>query len=178
MDYEPLRKERFVVEHGEYGERVRIKPRKQIFAMLFLPFWLAGWTFGGIEAISQVLTTGEPFLIFWLCGWAVGWVFAASVLAWMFTGSETLQVQGRDFEISHGALGFKRRWLYDGSVIRNFSVASQSAWASQFQVPFFRVPQNGSIKFDYGPRTIYFAAGLDEAEARLIVDRLAKRLPQ
>jgi hypothetical protein len=37
--------------------------------------------------------------------------------------------------------------------------------------------RSGSIKFDYGSRTIFAASGLDEAEAKLLVDRLQKRLP-
>jgi hypothetical protein len=47
----------------------------------------------------------------------------------------------------------------------------------QLQVPFLNVGRTGSVKFDYGPRTIYAAAGLDDAEGRLIVEQLSRRLP-
>jgi hypothetical protein len=36
----------------------------------------------------------------------------------------------------------------------------------------------GSIAFDYGARTIRFAAGLDEAEARALVERINERFPE
>jgi hypothetical protein len=34
------------------------------------------------------------------------------------------------------------------------------------------------VKFNHGARTIYVAQGLDEAEGRLIVEHLRRRLPQ
>jgi hypothetical protein len=37
--------------------------------------------------------------------------------------------------------------------------------------------KSGAVRFDYGARTIYAAAGLDAAEGQMIVDRLKKRLP-
>ena len=177
--YEPIGKERFTLDHTERGEVIKIKAPRQIFVMLFLPFWLVMWTFGGVAAVYALVTEFQVFLLFWLCGWAVGWIAAAGTLLWMFAGSETISVRGRDIEVWHQALGFSKRWLYQGSQIRNLSIASQPAWPFQFrwQVPFMRSSRNGSIKFDYGPRTIFVAPGLDEGEARMIVERLARKLP-
>jgi hypothetical protein len=36
----------------------------------------------------------------------------------------------------------------------------------------------GAVKFSYGGRTFYAAQSLDEAEGRLIVERLKRHLPQ
>lgn len=176
--YEPVSKERFSIEETIDGERIRIKAPRQIFAMFFLPFWLVMWTIGGVAALQSLITRFEPFLLFWLLGWAAGWTAVAGTLVWMFSGSELLRVDQNDLEIVHHALGFSRRWLYQGSQIKNLSVAPQMGWPLQFrwQIPFFRTSRNGSVKFDYGPRTVYVAAGLDEGEARMIVDRLARRL--
>jgi len=177
--YEPIGRERFTVEQTARGEVVRVKAPRQIFVMLFLPFWLVMWTLGGGAAIYTLLTHFQVFLLFWLCGWAAGWIAAAGTLLWMFAGSETISVVGSDIEIGHQALGLSRHWLYQGSQIRNLSVAAQPAWPFRFrwQVPFVRAAQNGSVKFDYGPRTIFAAPGLDEGEARMIVERLARKLP-
>ena len=41
--YEPIASPRYVVESDGSGERIRIKARRQILALLFLPIWLAGW---------------------------------------------------------------------------------------------------------------------------------------
>jgi hypothetical protein len=147
--------------------------------MLFLAIWLVMWTLGGGAAVYALVTQFQVFLLLWLCGWAAGWIAAAGTLLWMFTGSEAIRVVGSDLEISHVALGFSRSWLYQGSQIRNLAVATQPAWPFQFrwQVPFFRTARNGSLKFNYGPRTIFAAPGLDEGEAELIVDRLSRKLP-
>jgi hypothetical protein len=177
--YEPIAKERFTVVPTAHGEVIRIKAPRQIFVMLFLPFWLIMWTFGGAAAVYALITEFQLFLLFWLCAWAIGWIAAAGTLAWMFAGSETIAVIGSDIESAHHIFGFSRRWLYQGSRISGLSVAIQPTWPFQFrwQVPFVRTPRNGSVKFNYGPRAIYMAAGLDEGEAQLIVERLARKFP-
>jgi hypothetical protein len=38
--YDPIAKERFSVEQTPRGELIGIRAPRQIFAMLFLPFWL------------------------------------------------------------------------------------------------------------------------------------------
>ena len=175
--YEPVGKERFTVDLTSHGELIRIKAPRQVFVMLFLPFWLVLWTAGGCAAIYALFTQFEPFILIWLCGWAAGWIAAAGTLLWMFTGSETLAVVGSDLQIGHEALGLSRHWLYEGSQIKNLSVAVQPAWPQfRWQVPFFRTSRNGSFRFDYGPRTIFAAPGLDEGEAGMIVERIAQRL--
>ena len=177
--YEPISKERFIVEQTQRGELIRIKAFRQVFVMLFLPFWLVLWTLGGCTAIYELFTQFQVFLLFWLFGWATGWLAAAGTLLWMFAGSETVGVVGTDIEVAHQAMGFSRRWLYQGSGIKHLSIADQPAWPFHFrwQVPFVRTPRNGSVKFDYGPRTIYIAPGLDKGEAQMIVERLARSLP-
>ena len=179
VGYEPIANTRFAIEPTEGGEQIRVKARRQIFPMLFLPVWLIAWTAGGMAAIWQVIQQFEPFLVIWLCGWAAGWVMAAGTLAWMFTGSETLRVVGSDLEIAQHALGWSRRWLYEGARVRNLRVADQLAWPYrfQFQVPFLNIARTGSVKFDYGPRTVFAAPGLDDAEGRMIIERLRRRLP-
>jgi hypothetical protein len=40
-----------------------------------------------------------------------------------------------------------------------------------------RQMQGGAVQFTYGARTVRLAAGLDEAEGGLIIERLKKSLP-
>ena len=177
--YEPLGKERYLIEQKGDGEQIRIKAQRHIFALLFLPVWLAGWTVGGIAAITQLLSHFQPFLLFWSVGWALGWMVVASTILWMAIGSETVRIVSGDLEVAQHMLGFSRRRLYEGRMIRHLAVAGQSAWPYGFswQMPFFGNGRNGAIRFDYGARTHRLAVGLDESEARQLVERLAKRLP-
>ena len=177
--YEPLGKERYLIEQAGDGEKIRIKAQRQIFALLFLPVWLTGWTAGGVAAISQLISQFQPFLAIWLILWALGWVFAASTIVWMVAGSETVKVVGGDLEVAQHALGFSRRRLYEGRMIRHLAAASRPAWPFRYtwQVPFFGSTRQGAISFNYGARTYYVAAALDESEARQVVEWLNKRLP-
>ncbi|KAB0679348.1 hypothetical protein [Aureimonas leprariae] len=178
--YEPVGRERFTVETTASGERVRIRPSRPILVMLFLAVWLAIWTVGGGAAMLKLETGFQLFLAVWLCFWAAGWLGAAATLLWMIAGSETIGMDGADVEIAQHALGFTRRRLYRGSEISNLRTAPPLDEWSGFhrRMPFLGTKKNGTIRFDYGARTIHAAPGLDEAEARLIVGRLAKRLPR
>ena len=122
--YEPISKERFTIEETADGERIRVKAPRQIFVTIFLPFWLSGWIIGGFIALQSIIIRFQPFLLLWLFGWAAGWIFAAGTIVWMFFGSELLRADQNDLEVSHHALGFSRRWLYQGAQIKNLSVVS------------------------------------------------------
>lgn len=129
-------------------------------------------------AVTEFARTGEPFLAVWLCGWAAGWLVAALIVAWMLGGAEVIAVTAGDLEIGHSLFGFSRVRRYRGSDVRNFSAAESPFFAKfQLQVPFVMKAWSGAIKFSYGGRTVYAAEGLDEAEGRLIVERLGRKLP-
>lgn len=175
--YEAVASPRYVVERDGPGERIRIRARRQIFPLLFLPVWLAGWTAGGVMAIRQVFENFSAFLLFWLCGWALGWVFAASTIAWMIWGSEVLAVVGRDLEVSTQIGPWSRRKVYRGSEIRDLGVSDTNPFqAFRFDSPLVG-GRRGMIRFDYGARTIRAGASLEEAEAKMVVERLAGKLP-
>jgi hypothetical protein len=178
VGYETLGKERFVIDRSGPVETIRIKARRQVFVLLFLPVWLTLWTVGGLTAMSQLAHEFSLFLCLWLCGWALGWVFAASTLAWMLTGAETVRVVGGDLELGFQIGPWARRKLYQGAQIKDLK-ASPANPMSNFQLsgPFARHMQFGAVQFNYGARTIRMAAGLDEAEGKLIVERLRKSLP-
>lgn len=153
------------------------------FAIAFLPFWLALWTFGGLAAMSELFREPQvaPFLIFWLSGWAVGWVYAASTLLQQLFGAEIVRVVNRDLEFSAGVWPLRRTWRYRGDSIRNlmgWSVDDDLFSARNLQRPFWLRPRTGAVKFDYGADSMFLATGVDEPEGRVIAEWLAKRLPR
>lgn len=178
MAYEPLTQARYQIEMAGADEVIRIPARKRLFVMLFLPVWLTGWTAGGIAAVTQVIHGAGGFLVVWLCFWAVGWVFAAGTLVWMLFGAELLRVAGGDLVVALAVGPWSWRRVYNGREIRRLQVAVQPPWLAQFQLPSpLTGAQSGAVKFDYGARTVHVAGGLDEAEGRAIIGRLAVRLP-
>jgi hypothetical protein len=177
--YEETHAPRFAVEQGVGGERIRVRARRNLLALLFLPFWLFFWTLGGIMAAIELSRTGEPFIALWLVAWAAGWLAAAGIVSWMLWGSEILRVTGADLEIGESLFGWTRVRLYRGGDVRNLAAAESPPFLAQFQftIPFLMKAKWGSVKFNYGARTVYAAPGLDEAEGRLIADWLRQRLP-
>jgi len=81
---------------------VRFRPRRSWGDIVFLTFWLTGWTFGGIAAVyglTQAGWGGRAFLLLWLCGWLFGEVFAAKQISWQLVGRELLLVTPNQLEI-------------------------------------------------------------------------------
>ncbi len=177
MKYEAAGKARFQIDLDD-GQTIRIRAVRQVFPLLFLPVWLAGWTVGGVVAIHQLLTEFEPFLAIWLCAWALGWVFAAGTLVWMIGGVETLRVVQGDLETAMVCGPWSRRKLYQGAVIRDLKPSHQDPMLARFQFSGpFAMKASGAIQFSYGARSVRVGQGLDETEAQLLVEHLRKRLP-
>jgi hypothetical protein len=161
-------------------EQIRIPMRRNWFLLLFIGFWICGWTVGGVAAMYEVSEHFDLFLVFWLAMWALGWLYAAATLGSQIAGSEVIRVVGRDLEISIGIGKLRWRRLYRGDHIRflDSSDPNPMGWPFRFQQTNIFRPRAGAIKFDYGSQTIYAASSADEAEGRTIVDWLRPRLPR
>jgi hypothetical protein len=171
---------RFVQERIDGAEQIRIPMRRNWFVLIFLSFWICGWTIGGVAAMYEVSRDFNWFLVFWLGGWALGWAFAAVTIASQIAGSEIIRVLGRDLETSIGVGRIRWRRLYRGDHIRNLrsSDPNPMGWPFRFQQTNIFRPRAGAIKFDYGSQTICAATSAEEAEGRMVVDWLRPRLPR
>ncbi|MGA2042380.1 MAG: hypothetical protein ABSG83_03305 [Roseiarcus sp.] len=179
MRYEPTEPARFAVETVGGDEQITIGAQRSALVALFLIVWLGGWTVGGVAAMASLARHFHPFLLFWLCGWALGWVSVVVALGWMLSGSENLRVIGSDLAISYRLLGLTRTRLFRGADIRGLAACETPLYgrANQVSLPFFGGARFGCLRFSYGARSVYVGAGLDQAEGRLILDRLRDRLP-
>ena len=178
--YEDAKPARFAIERMDGGERIRIKARKNWLGLLFLCVWLTGWTAGGVLAMSALTTRFDTFLLAWLCAWALGWAFAATTIAWQLTGAETLRATAGDLEIGWEFAGLGRHRFYRGHEISRLAAGgADDIMARMYWIypPFLNFSNSGSVRFDYGARTIHAAAGLDRAEGEMIVEHLRRGLP-
>lgn len=171
---------RLINERVDGMEQIRIPMRLNWFILLFVGFWICGWTVGGIAAIREVSQNFDWFLVFWLGGWAIGWVFAALTIGSQIAGSEIIRVVGSDLETSIGVSQLRWRRLYRGDHIRNLrcSDPNPNRWPFRVQQTNPFRPRAGAIKFDYGAQTLFAASWAEEAEGRLIVDWLKTKLPR
>ena len=159
--------------------RAVIPARRSWFVLLFLCFWLVGWAFGEVTVARQLLSPSEkapdPFLYVWLVGWSLGGVFALVTILWQLAGKEIIAVSTGALVHRKEIFGLGRSWRYKISEVKNFRALEpeivQSVGRSGGTV-------QGPIAFDYGARTIRIGASLDAAEGRMLVEKLAARLPR
>ena len=192
--FEPVPGTRHWVELADDGtEWIVVPARPQWLAILFLSAWLTMWFYVGFSRAADLLTgplARNAFVLVWLALWSAGGLYAASVIAWQLVGRTRLAVSGGALVVrwSMGFLSGTRRYDLDHvEILRSDDDADLTGFGGFFgagylaeRAPFLPTRRwgGGSIKFDYGAHTRHLLPGLDEAEARVIVDRLAKRMPK
>lgn len=158
---------------------IRIPTTKNILKILLLGAWLGAWFIGETTVVAQLLSGkshgGDSFLFFWLCGWTVGGCWAIFILLWSLAGRERITVAQGMLKIEKNILGFGQSREYSLSSTRDFRVVadgnSNSFFANRNAMSFWGYV-NGPIVFDYGMKTIKFGLGIDEAEAKYILEVL------
>lgn len=183
--FEPISNARHTNELINGVEWTVVRARRNWFVLLFLCFWLTCWTLGG-GAASYALFTGKigerVFIALWLVGWAFGWVFAAGSIMWQIGGRTMVAVAEGALIHRWGMPLMSRDKRYDAAQIRNLRPGDTSGmfgWGRSMgdYAPFMPNMASGSVKFDYGARTVQLFPGLDESEGRMIVERIASKLP-
>ncbi len=173
-------KMRSTITGGPEGLEIVIPARRHLLALLFLGVWLVGWLVGEMTVIAHVFSgraTGpEAILLLWLIFWTSGGVLAASVWLWMLVGKERVLVGASTLRVKRDMLGLGWTRVYELCKIRNLRVAPQPIGPRDMGVAL-RVSglAGGVIAFEYEGKTIRFGAGLDEAEAHMIVGRMKQR---
>ncbi len=172
------------IEHDGLSMKITIPSKKNWFIILFLSAWMMGWFWGESYAIKDLLETEilfiDGFMIFWLIGWTIGGLFAIIVLLWTLFGCEIITIEKPIFKIEKGVLniGIIKK-SYDLGIIKNLELSpvsnTDSIFSNKKNINEFWGMTGGKIRFDYGMKTIKFGIGLDEAEARHLIDELKRR---
>jgi hypothetical protein len=176
---------RFTLENTPNGLQAIVPARKNVFVLLFMCVWLCGWVFGEVNAIRELLAPSEStpnlFLMVWLAGWTLGGAFALGTLAWQLAGREVISIGNATLEHRVEAFGVGRTRTYRLSEVKDLRATEYSSNPFTNQAAWFP-PVTGSgmgpVAFDYGARTMRLALALEEAEAKLLVSKLASRLPR
>lgn len=141
--------------------------------------WMGGWVMGEISVIGTILNSdtsifANAFLLFWLVGWTVGGVVALYKISWQLVGREIINVERGLLRIEKSVKGIGRKKVYDIKSIQNIDInptQDLGDWGGNYNRNLFGM-KGGKIKFDYGMKTIKFANDIDEAEARMIIEKL------
>jgi hypothetical protein len=176
MVMEVTRKGRATVSHTANGMNIVIPSKKNILLIIFLMAWLGGWVCGLVMVGGSLFSEGESapraFNMFWLVGWTAGGAIAALVLGWNLTGKEIVTANPTTLKMDKSVMGIHFRKSFNNHEIKEIRVidrAMPSGFGNHEDFLFFR---SGRIAFDYGMKTYRFAQGVEEAEARYLIDLL------
>lgn len=161
---------------------IAIPAKKNGFIVLFLGFWLCGWVFGEVTAITSLLpgSNGAPhlFMIVWLGGWTVGGIFALRIFLWLLFGKEMITAGQGTITVSRKYALFNKPKTYDLKECKNFRTEDEGdmfAWngfGQRRRSNINNFSDQGTIRFDYGMKTVKFGAGLDVVEADHLLQKL------
>ncbi len=164
------------------GFGIYITAKKEWWSLMFLPVWIAGWTFGGLMAMKWVLHPGPStpiaFISLWLLGWALGEGWAIYQWFWTAFGKEVVQIREGDLTIKREILGRGRTRTFPiGSVtdLRASGIFPSSSYWDNYLVQM-RL-RGGTVAFDSQGRTQRFGIQLTESEAQQVVQELRSYLP-
>ena len=174
-------KSRAAIDETGSGLQITIPPKRNWFGIVFLVFWLIGWTVGGgfaLFAVSQEKTPtfARLFLAVWLCGWALGEYSATSTLLWNLGGKEIITADGFSLALKRDIFGHGATRQFTLHEVKRLRVSSSG---ENLQGSTFALKRNrtttGVIAFDYGADTIRFGEGIEEAEAHELISALKHR---
>ncbi|HTM49574.1 MAG TPA: hypothetical protein VL285_12860 [Bryobacteraceae bacterium] len=164
------------------GLEISIPPKRNPFLMIFLAAWLVGWGFGEVTAGREILlgkeTTPTLFLAVWLTMWTLGGAFALYALLKMIGGRDVLLLRASTLLLKGEVFGLGRGREYELEHVRNLRVEGVTAWPNDMAgaMRFWGIG-GGPITFDYGSATVRWGAGLEEPEARQVIQELRARYP-
>jgi len=171
---------RHTVEDTGDGLRFYIPPPRHWYVLLFLILWLFVWVGIGSQFVFGAFfrtTTGlDWFHVIWSVGWFLGTGYVIFTVAWMLVGVEVIDVSPQGIQARRQVFGLGRTRDYDGNHIRQLRASPMNYSAFNRSQSFESLGlAGGQIAFDYGAKTVRFGGGIDEAEARMIVDAIVQR---
>ncbi|HRO98068.1 MAG TPA: hypothetical protein PLN54_01380 [Flavobacteriales bacterium] len=178
MAYVPPASGRATIVTTLNGALITIPSRRNWFIILFLGAWTGGWAFGGGMALLNLFKPDMPvlargFLFFWLCGWGTALWFVGRTLYLQFRGNEVISVTRETLSITRPGRFRTTQRNYALNDVRRLRVQ-----ADQGSTPFGMVRSSslheppGTLRFDHGMGSVTFAVGIDEPEARHILNFL------
>jgi hypothetical protein len=135
----------------------------------FLIPWMAGWTWGGMEAYKAFAKTGNSFLTLWLLMWAVGEIIVGWCIVWSFLGRVVLTLDPANLNLDYLLAGFHIFTReFPTNEMKNLRYRARGRGRSQ---------NMSSIAFEYFGKTCCFAAAITDSEAIALIDKMLDVYP-
>lgn len=164
---------RAIIRQDFNALNIEIPSKKNWILILFMIFWLASWVTMGRFAFR--LSMSISIIRIWqLLIWFIGGLIALYAISWQLVGSEIIIFENNILTLKKSIKGIGLKKSYELKLIKNLNInptKDSGIWFSNYNKDMFGA-REGKIKFDYGMKTIKFAAYIDEAEARMIIAKL------
>jgi hypothetical protein len=152
--------------------------RRQVFMMFFARLWMIMWVYGmvAVGAPDSSFDSRHVFSLIWMIAWTGSGLWVLFLFLWTVAGHDVLEVSAMSVKLRKEIFGIGRTREYEGVAFRELRVMpfDVSLWARQRRTEWYF---EGPLTFDYGSKTFRFG-GVDEAEAKQIVQRIGERYPQ
>ncbi len=158
---------------------IEIPSKKNWLVIIFMILWMGGWAMGETFAIKTIFSSNVTqsvnfFILFWLIGWTIGGVFALLIILWQLIGKEIVRIEEGILTVERSIMGIGRKKKYKIEFIKNMDIVPMSGFRIEEENNRRNIlgAQRGQIKFDYGMKTVKFASNIEEAEAKMIIEKL------
>jgi len=144
------------------------------FGEIFVPY-----TFLIALSDKPVPPSARLFAAVWFAGWTLGGMWALSIFLWNVAGKEIIELTSTTLKYRKQIPIFSRSREYVIASIAGLRAASraQAFWPLPFNMNMAPLSfRDGTIAFDYGRDTYHLGSGLDEADARYVIAEMCKRV--
>ena len=138
------------------------------------------WAYGEVVIVDRLLTntgqTPDAFIVIFACGWTLSGMLASFIWLWNVRGREIIRISDPELRLSREYVWFSRSKSYETKYIRNLRVSdlSPSSLAMGGGMEYWGL-SGGTITFDYGSIPTKIGLGLEEVEARNIIETVKAR---
>lgn len=178
-------KGRAIIQDNFMDVQIIVPARRNWLVIIFIGAWMCGWLMGESVVLAGLLglfgrtSPADLFILFWLVAWTVGGFFAFRAFLWNLKGKEVITVDQNRLAINRKGLLFSKPKVYDLNEVKSIRAQDDNLGYNVFfgsrRSDFSGFNFGGTIRFDYGLKTVKFAIGIDEAEAKFIIEKLKER---
>lgn len=179
-------KGRAVIEQDGTGLRITIPASMHIGTTTVLTLWLIFWAAGEI-VIARTLFQGFAegpsaaqmlFMIIWPAVWTLMGAWSAGLLLWNVIGKEITELNPTMLKHRKQISIFNRSREYNVANIvhlRPTLSLPSSFWFYRLTLALLTF-KDGAISFEYGHDTRYLASGLEEADAKYVIEHMCRQV--
>ncbi len=172
---------RSIIEKTPDGLRVVIPVKKGAVLSLLLTFTFI-WFLLEVGYINELINSGllldsRIFSMFWLLGWTAIGVYFGILTIWSVGGREIITFSSNSLLIEKRVINLGTKKQYSINDIKNLRIYSSglSPFPMDRMREFVDKELGGKLSFDYGIGTIRFASGINEVDAKYLLDELNSR---